>query len=98
MERGIRSESVLIGIFMALIFTVPLLQLAVELRRGEKPQALDAFKQKPTASHLRAYERDLEDASEVAKRLRPWAQFVQFAWFGDGGEKVILGNDGWLFY
>ena len=98
MGPGLRSERVLIGIFLALIFAVPLSQLVVELRRGEKPQALDLFRQKPTAPHLRAYEHDLEDASEVAKGLRPLAQFAQFAWFKDGGEKVILGNRGWLFY
>ena len=83
---------------LALIFVVPLWQVITELRRGEKPQALDVLRQKPTAANLRAYERDLEDASEAAKLARPWAQYAQFAWFKDGGEKAIVGNDGWLFY
>lgn len=98
MGHSFRSERFLMGIFLVLIFAVPLWQLVVEVRRGERPQALDVFHQKPTAANLRAYERDLEDASEVARKLRPWAQFAQFAWFKDGGEKVVLGRDGWLFY
>lgn len=98
MHPRLRSERVLIGLFLALIFAVPASQLLLELRRGEKPQALDLFHQKPTAANLRAYERDLEDASELAKRVRPWAQFAQLDWLQDGGEKVVLGKDGWLFY
>ncbi len=98
MNHSLRSERVLIGLFLALIFAVPASQFLVELRRGEKPQALDLFKQEPTAVNLRAYERDLEDASEVAKRVRPWTQFAQFGWLKDGGEQVVLGRDGWLFY
>ncbi|HEY5912322.1 MAG TPA: hypothetical protein VJA21_17100 [Verrucomicrobiae bacterium] len=98
MAACLRSERCLIGIFLALIFIVPLWQVITELRRGEKPQALDVLRQKPTAANLRAYERDLEDASEAVKLARPWAQYAQFAWFKDGGEKAIVGNDGWLFY
>jgi SGNH hydrolase-like domain, acetyltransferase AlgX len=98
MDQSLRSERVLIGIFLVLIFAVPAWQTIVEVRRGEKPQALDVFQQKPTAANLRAYERDLEDASEVARGLRPWAQFAQYSWLKDGGEKVVLGRDGWLFY
>ncbi len=98
MHNHLRSERVLIGLFLALIFAVPVSQIVVELRRKEKPQALDVFHQKPTAANLRGYERDLEDASEVARRVRPWAQFAQFGWLKDGGDKVVVGRDGWLFY
>ena len=47
---------------------------------------------------LRAYERGLEDASVVARALRPWVQFAQFQWLRDGGEKALVGREGWLFY
>src|SRR6185369_6130814 len=28
----------------------------------------------------------------------PLAQYAQFAWLKDGGEKSLIGRDGWLFY
>jgi hypothetical protein len=34
----------------------------------------------------------------VARALRPWFQFAQFTWLRDGGEKALVGRDGWLFY
>jgi hypothetical protein len=98
MKPASRSERLLIFIFIAIIFAFPVTQVIIELRRGERPQALDVFRQKPTAAHLRAYERDLEDANVLAKALRPWVQYAQFTWLKDGGEKAWIGNDGWLFY
>ncbi|MGD0745156.1 MAG: hypothetical protein ABSA45_08365 [Verrucomicrobiota bacterium] len=85
-------------LFAAIIAGVPLLQLVVDLRKGEAGYMLDVFRRTPTSAHLRAYEHSLEDASVVAKALRPWIQFAQFAWLRDGGEKALVGRDGWLFY
>ena len=56
------------------------------------------FHQRPTSANLRAYEEELKDASWLGKQLRPWVQFALFSWFGDGGEKALVGRDGWLFY
>ena len=95
---SMNSERSLILLFLAFLAAIPVGQAVLELRRGERPQALALFAQKPTAPNLRAYERDLEDASQAARWARPWAQYAQFAWFKDGGEKVLLGRDGWLFY
>ncbi len=91
-------ERFLALVFLAVVASVPLLQLAVELRRGEDMSALEIFRQKPTSANLRAYEQGLEDASVVARAGRPLFQFAQFAWLRDGGEKAIVGRDGWLFY
>ena len=98
MKRLHNPQFVLILVFLGIIVSVPLIQTAVEARRGEWPQALEVLKRKPTARNLRAYERGLEDASWVAAQLRPWAQYAQFAWFTDGGQKALVGRDGWLFY
>jgi hypothetical protein len=92
------SERFLILVFLAFLVAIPAGQTVLELRRGERPQALALFAQKPTAANLRAYERDLEDSSQAARWARPWAQYAQFAWFKDGGEKALLGREGWLFY
>jgi hypothetical protein len=85
-------------VFVGIIAVLPLIQVLVEVNRGELPRALKIFKRIPTAANLRVYDRSLEDANWVAAKLRPWAQYIQFAWLKDGGEKALIGRDGWLFY
>ncbi len=98
MKRCLNPQLMLILLFLAIIVSVPVVQLALELRRGDRPLALDVFQRRPTARNLRAYERHLEDASWIPAQLRPWAQFAQFAWLQDGGPKALVGRDHWLFY
>jgi hypothetical protein len=73
-------------------------QAAVETSRGRRPQFLDVFTQAPTEPNLRAYERQLEEASGWAQGTRPYVQWVWFKLLGEAGEKVIVGRQGWLFY
>ena len=97
--RGAPSaEFALVLIFLAIIASAALIQAWVEIRRGERLGASDLFRAKPTSANLRAYERSLEDASLVGRALRPWFQLVQFAFLKDGGEKVLVGKEDWLFY
>lgn len=92
------ANRTLIIAFVALIAAVPLLQCIVELRRGETPGVIRVFRERPTRASLAAFERSLEDASVTAKTLRPWMQAGQFFALGDGGAKVHVGRNGWLFY
>jgi len=93
-----RIDPLVTVLFLATIASAPIVQIAVEARRGQWPQALELFRRIPTPDTLRAYERRLEDASWLARTLRPWMQYAQFALLTDAGEKALLGRDGWLFY
>ena len=94
-----RGVSVFLTVsFLAAISSVPIIQTALEIRRGERPQALDVFRQKPTAENLRAYETGLQDSSWAVKILRPWMQYTQFVLLKYAGEKAVVGRRGWFFY
>jgi len=92
------KELVLVVSFLAIIAAPGIIQTAVELRRGDPVQALNVFRQRPTAKNLRAFEREMEDASWVAKHLRPAMQYAQFRLLGEAGDKALVGRDGWMFY
>lgn len=98
MRRFRDPRWMLILMFLGIIASVPLVQTAIEIRRGEWPRALEVFRRKPSVANLRAYEQNLEDASWASRQARPTIQFAQFEWLGDGGEKALVGLDGWLFY
>ncbi len=85
-------------LFVAVIAAPGLIQTVCELRSGERPRALDVFRQPPTARNLHGYERSIEETSLVIRQLRPPVQYVQWRFLGDAGEKVVVGRDGWLFY
>jgi len=84
--------------FLAIIAAVPLLQFVTELRSDEGVVALEIFNQAPTAPNLRAYEKRLEETSWLGRLSRPWVQWAQFAWLKYGGEKVVVGSQGWYFF
>ena len=88
----------LLALFLAIVVGVPLIQLVHELARREKPRVLRVFQEMPTATRLRAFERELESGSIIEQMVRPMVQFAHFAWLGEGGEKAVIGLDGWLFY
>lgn len=88
----------LILVFLGILAVVPLTQVALELRQGERVLALDVFRASPTAANLRAYEHRLEDANWAAHATRPWMRFAEFTWLGDGGAKAVRGPSDWLFY
>ncbi|MGI6419491.1 MAG: alginate O-acetyltransferase AlgX-related protein [Thermoguttaceae bacterium] len=88
----------LTGVFVVTIFGVGLLQSGLEVSRGQRPRAADLFLKKPTEANLRAYERNLEEASWFAEKVRPTVQYARFMLLDDAGPKTILGREGWLFY
>src|SRR5271155_1722095 len=86
------------ALFLAMIMAPALIQTVAGLRHGQRPRALDIFRQAPTARNLHEYERSLEKTSLVVRHLRPWMQYLEWRFLADAGEKAVLGRDGWFFY
>ncbi len=98
MRSSRAAERFLVLAFLCVIAIPPIVQTVWEWSRDRHVQALELFYERPTSAHLRTYEQELEDASWLGNGTRPWVQYAQFAWFRDGGEKTLIGRDGWLFY
>ena len=85
--------------FLAILAAPAIVQTVIEWRRDGSVQAMTVFRERPTSANLpQRYENELEDASWVGRQLRPWVQYAQFAWLKEGGDKALVGRDGWLFY
>ena len=95
---GRRPSIIVACIFLAVIVAPGLIQAMSELRHGDQPRALDILFQPPTARNLHDYEESLETTSLVVKHLRPWMRYMEWRFLDDGGEDVVLGRLGWLFY
>jgi hypothetical protein len=96
MKSGWRGA--MIGMFLAAIAVPPLVQTGIEAASGRTPQVLSLFRTRPSEANLRAFERELEQASWLAGPVRRGVQDAWWRWFGYGGEQVAAGRDGWLFY
>jgi hypothetical protein len=94
-----RSGDLLVTVgFVAILFSVPLSQIVLELRRGQDVQFTDVFRCVPTPANLRRYENALENQSWLRQAVRPAIQWALFAVFKDAGPECLLSADGWLFY
>src|SRR5689334_9302824 len=98
MKRLRDPQWFLIIAFLAIIAGVPLAQIILEFRDENGVRALEIFGQAPTAENLRLFEHNLEAANWANRFTRPWLQFAQFAWLNEGGDKAVIGRQGWYFY
>ncbi len=93
------AQQLLVGAFLLVIFGVPISQALIEkLKDGERPVVLSLFAKRPSEEHLRAFEKELEEASLAAQKTRPLFQLGRYLALHDLGEKALRGRDGWLFY
>lgn len=94
-----RVQSIcLIAAFFVMVVAVAPSQVICDLRKGDSPQILELFRQKPTRANLRRFENSLEPGCTLAQRARPWMQTTRLVLLRDTGDKALLGRDGWLFY
>jgi hypothetical protein len=88
----------LITAFMLALLSVGVIQLAVELSEGERPQVAELFRQLPKKDNLRMFENDLEKSCWLVEMLRPTVQYMQFLLLRDMGDNALMGRSGWFFY
>src|SRR5262245_55874765 len=100
--RSLRNRAApgyfVIAMFLVILACPSLLQIVIETRRGQWPQAFQVFLRRPTRDNLRAHEKALQEASVTVRSLRPVMQAAQFFLLQEAGEKALVGRDGWLFY
>ena len=92
--------------FVALLWSVPLLQLFAEIRSGRPPQILDLlkplgagqFRLSLSRPFLHRFEEDLESVSIAKAFTQPRIQAVLTRLGGFGNDRAVVGRDGWLFY
>jgi alginate O-acetyltransferase complex protein AlgJ len=89
----------MIVLFLAILFGIPLSQMAIELARGSQPRVLDLVRRDsfPTRHDLKQFEDALHDESLVKQWVQPRVQ-EGVSTLGFGNPQVIVGRDGWLFY
>jgi alginate O-acetyltransferase complex protein AlgJ len=84
--------------FLALIYTLPLVQMAFELARKADIQALRVFTAFPTTDNLHRFEKDLTRQSFARQLVQPRLQLALSRFLGFGTTNVLQGRDGWMFY
>ncbi len=95
---GRKAEIALIVGFAAIIASVGVVQIALELWRGQRVQYTDLFRYRPSEKNLRQYEKSLEDNSWATALARPAMRQLSFSLLHDPGPKALAGLDGWVFY
>jgi alginate O-acetyltransferase complex protein AlgJ len=105
LNRGILPTAIapwlarlMIGLFLATIFSVPVFQVVVEQVRHQPLGELELFARWPTAENLHRFEKDLHRRSVAGQLVRPHLQLALCRYQGMGNSNVIVGRGGWLFY
>jgi len=94
-----RGPALLLVVCFGLILVgVSIAQAIIEVRAGDRPQVADLFTRAPIAENLRRFEKDMENTSWFATRLRPWMEYARYVALGDAGTKALIGRNGWWFY
>jgi len=88
----------IVALFLAIIVSAPLSQIAIERLRREPVQELDVFGQPLTHEALSEYERALERNSKLAAGVRREMQWLMLGSLKSGNEKCVVGVDGSLFF
>lgn len=86
------------GLFLLLIFGVPLSQAYLEHRAGDDSPLVDLLRHKPSVENLRQFEKDIEQASYAKAFTQPRLQLLLTRFGRVGNKLALIGRHGWLYY
>jgi len=91
---------VMIGVFLAIVFGIPVHQMCVDLLNRQRPSAQNLFANGrfPTRSDLRQFEDAIQEQSSAIRFCQPRFGELITAWGGFGSTNIVVGRHGWLFY
>jgi hypothetical protein len=88
----------LVLVFLALIFAVPIAQAVMEAQAEEESSLRALFEHVPTQENLRQLEKDIEQASYPKDYVQPRVQLALSRYGRVGNKRALIGHAGWLFY
>jgi hypothetical protein len=94
---GYKTALCTIIVFIGLIFTPPVHQLCLELKRTGNWRILTLFQERPTHASLKRFEETVAAENDLATKARQFYRTFQMRWLGQGSEKIVIGHDGFLF-
>jgi hypothetical protein len=92
-----RAARLLVGVFLLLIFGLPMLQTAWEWSQ-QRPLGAGQLLARFQATDAHRFETELARQSYPRTLVQPWVQYGLTSWGGFGNDQVVVGRDGWLFY
>jgi alginate O-acetyltransferase complex protein AlgJ len=90
--------ALVVGIFLAALYGIPVSQAVLEKKEGGDVQLADLFKHAPTKQRLHQFEDDLEQASFPKAWTQPRVQELLTKVGRVGNKKAVVGQGGWLYY
>ena len=93
----VKEQKIIIGLFVLVIFSIPITQSIIEIRKSETPHIVTLFTNIPSEANLRSFEDKLVEVSFIENYLRPPMLYLYYQ-LGDAGAKAVKGINGWLFY
>ncbi len=93
-----RLALTLVGVFLVIIYGLPIGQAVLEKMRDEDSMLADVFQRRPTRDSLKQYEQDLENASYAKEWVQPRLQQVLTRHGRVGNKKAVVGRARWLYY
>lgn len=93
-----RTAAGLCALFLLMIYGVPIAQGVLEWRADDPSSLTPLFERAPSRENLAQFEHDLEEASYLKSYVQPRLQLLLTGLGGAGNKRVVVGDDGFLFY
>lgn len=93
-----RRQIIFIGLFLASLAGVPLIQAGLDVASGDAPQVLDLVCAWPSAGHFRRFDQELLQNSWFEQNARKPFQLARYLLLRDPGAKAVAGDAPWLFF